>query len=188
MDKTERIKNIVWTELTYSCYWEQYISRYIGYKYDRNKLYSIVTIILSSISAFFISLSKEEYSWATWVGMACIVIVPIIQIVNNSQKHVMMDVETASSMLKLRSMYIEYYNDLARLYLDIDDLNLNNEEIKDRYFKLRDSARDIEKLKDSLNIRKLNHVNQHALEQMSKRLEHKFKAKTPEKNSKSSGQ
>lgn len=80
-------------------------------------------------------------------------------------------------------MYLEYYNDLARLYLDIDDLNLNNEEIKDRYFKLRDSARDIEKLKDSLNIRKLNHVNQHALEQMSKRLEHKFKAKTPEKSS-----
>lgn len=182
MSETKRIKNIVWTELTYACYWEQYISRYIGYKYDLNKLYSIITIVLSSISAFFISLSKGEYSWATWVGMACIVIVPIIQIVNNSQKHVMMDVETASLMLKLRSMYLKYYNDLARLYLDIDDLDLNDEEIKDRYFKLRDSAREIEKLKDSLNIWKLNRVNCHAFEQMNKRLEHKFNAQFSDKN------
>lgn len=60
MDKTERIKNIVWTELTYSCYWEQYISRYIGYKYDRNKIYSIVTIILSSISAFLYHYLKKN--------------------------------------------------------------------------------------------------------------------------------
>lgn len=59
-----------------------------------------------------------------WVGMAYIVIVPIIQIVNNSQKHVMIDVETTSLMLKLRSMYLKYYNDLARLYLDINDQNL----------------------------------------------------------------
>lgn len=56
--------------------------------------------------------------------MAYIVIVPIIQIVNNSQKHVMIDVETTSLMLKLRSMYLKYYNDLARLYLDINDQNL----------------------------------------------------------------
>ena len=56
--------------------------------------------------------------------MAYIVIVPIIQIVNNSQKHVMIDVETTSLMLKLRSMYLKYYNDLACLFLDINDQNL----------------------------------------------------------------
>lgn len=48
---------------------------------------------------------------------------------------------------------------------------------------LRDSAREIEKLKDFLNIRKLNHVNLHAFEQMSKRLEHKFYAQCSNKNS-----
>lgn len=56
-------------------------------------------------------------------------------------------------------------------------------EIKDRYSKLRDSARKIEKLKDFLNIRKLNRVNLHAFEQMSKRLEHKFHAQFSNKNS-----
>lgn len=174
MSETKRIRTIVWAELAHACYWEQYISRYLGYKYDFNKFYSIITIILSSMSALFVTLSKEKGDWAIWAGMACIVMVPIVQIVNSSQKHVMMDVDTASSLLRLRSMYLEYYNNLARLFLDIDDLGLPDEAVKDRYFKLRASAVEIERLKDSLNIRRLNRVDGHALEQMNLRLSHKF--------------
>jgi hypothetical protein len=174
MNETKRMRSIVWAELAHACYWEQYISRYLGHRYDFNKLYSILTIVLSSLGAFFIALSKSEYEWAVWAGIGCVVTVPVVQIVNSSQKHVMMDVDTASSLLRLRGLYLVYYDELARLFLDIDDLSLSEEQIKDRYFSIRRSAVDIERLKDSLNISRLNKVDRHAMRQMNKRLSHKF--------------
>ncbi len=80
----------------------------------------------------------------------------------------------ANNIRQLRLKYLEYFDKLELLYLDIHDKNLCIDEIKERYYKIRELDLGIENLKDCLNIKKLRRPSKRGEKEALKRLSRKY--------------
>ena len=156
-DKRDKIEELVWYELIHAKYWEQYISDYTGSKIDRRKFYNIIAISFAIIGGS---------TWGTWKALDVEWVTPVMfglmgiaQILSAIQKNVIIDNETIQSLTKLRTSYISYFNKLERLFIKIEDKQLDKIQIEEEYFSLRETVYPIEELKDTLNINKLKIID-----------------------------
>lgn len=90
------------------------------------------------------------------------------------QKNIVISEETANNIRQLRLKYIEYLDKLELLYLDIHDKKLSIDEIKERYYKIREFDLLIENLKDCLNIKKLKRPSKRGEREALIRLSKKY--------------
>lgn len=160
---TERskIETLVWHELVHAKYWEQYIPDYITQKIDWRKRYNVIAIILSVMGCATWGLWKMiNAELATPITFA---LVSIVQIISAVQKDVITDDKTLKSLSKLRTLYIEYFNKLERLFINIEENGLSLKEMEEQYFALRETVYPIEELKDTLNIKQLKKVDKSAI-------------------------
>lgn len=156
-----KVEILVWYELVHAKYWEQYIPDYITQKIDWRKRYNIAAIILSVIGCATWGLWKMiDAELATPITFA---LVSIVQIISAVQKDVITDDKTLKSLSKLRTLYIEYFNKLERLFINIEENGLTREDIEEQYFSLRETVYPIEELKDTLNIKQLKKVDRSAI-------------------------
>lgn len=174
MSTISRIEQIVWYEMVHAAYWEQYVSQYISHKHDKRVIYNTIILILSTVGASSFSLWELVPKGKQWVPVVLFGIMAITQLVSVCKKNVVIDDDTLCKLRKLRVMYLGYLNKIERLYIDIKDKNLDNEEIKDRYYSIRETVYPIEDLKDSLNIKKLKKPNEKGQYEMEVRLSRKF--------------
>ncbi|WP_106831139.1 hypothetical protein [Parabacteroides pacaensis] len=172
-NERNRIKELLWYELVHAKYWEQYISRYISHKIDWRKRFNIATVILSIVGASTWKL------WAVpgigaWASTIIFCLVALLQILSAVQKDIVVDNSTLQSLIKLRTMYIAYFNKLERLFIDVENKNLSPVDIENQYFSLRETVYPIEELKDSLNIRELRDVKKGGEKEATKYLNSRY--------------
>jgi hypothetical protein len=156
-EKRDKIEELVWYELIHAKYWEQYISDYTGSKMDWRKFYNIIAISFAIIGGS---------TWGAWKALDVEWVTPVMfglmgiaQILSAIQKNVIIDNETIQSLTKLRTSYISYFNKLERLFIKIEDNQLDKFQIEEEYFSLRETVYPIEELKDTLNISKLKTID-----------------------------
>lgn len=174
MAETSKIERIVWAELVHSAYWEQYLSQYVSHKYDKRNLYNVTLLILSTVGASSFSAWKLIPDGEKWIPTITLGLIAATQLVAICQKNVVIDDDTARKLRELRIKYLSYLNQIERLYLDIRDKGLSAEEIKDKFFAIRETVYPIEELKDSLNIKKLKKPNERGQYEMEIRLSRKY--------------
>lgn len=177
------IEKLIWYELVHAKYWEQFLSQYVSYKTGYRKWYNIVLLILSTIGASSFAawnLSPD----AKWVPLVLFVLMAIVQLISVCQKAIVIDDETASKIRTLRLKYIEYFNNVERLYLETKNSNMSIDSMTECYYKVREMVYPIEDLKDSLNISKLKGADRKSCYQTELYLSFRYgTAITPRKSS-----
>lgn len=175
------IRRLVWLEMVHSAYWEQFLSQYISVKYDWRNFYAITILVLSTVGSFSFCLWKLAEEWA-YLSSAIFGLMAITQLLSVCQKVTVISDEAANKIRSLRVQYIEYYNKLESLYIDIYDEKITNpDEAKERYYKIRETVYPIEILKDSLNIKKLKSPSKKGDYEALVRLSRKFNFPAPQK-------
>ena len=172
-DKREIIELLLWNELVHAKYWEQYISRYIGRKIDWRKWFNIATIILSVIGASSWKLWDllNGYEWVTSMVFG---LVALLQVLSAIQKEIVIDNDTLQSLVKLRALYIGYFNKLERLFLDNENETFTKQEIEESYFTLRETVYPMEELKDTINIPGIKEIKKKGEREVIKYLKSRY--------------
>jgi len=158
MSENPKIEDLLWYELVHAKFWEQYLAEYTTYKQDYRKIYNIITMIFSVIGASTFPLWKLCSSIEEYIPSIVFGIMAILQILAIFQKNLSSTNEELMNMIKLRGMYIHYFNKLECLYLKTFK-EYDEGQLIEEYYTLRDSTDKIEALKDSLNI----HPNKRSL-------------------------
>lgn len=171
-NKRDTIELLLWNELVHAKYWEQYISQYIGYKKDWRKGFSIATIVLSVIGASSWKLWSLP-AIGEWSTMIIFGLVAICQLLSSIQKEVVIDNDTFQSLIKLRALYIAYFNKLEHLFIDNEN-ELAQDIVEERYFSLRETVYPMEELKDSINIPELKNVKEKGEKEVIKYLHTRY--------------
>ena len=175
MGGNTRLNKLVWDELNQAKSWEQYISEYTGREMDWRNYYNIASIVLSITGSTTWTLWKVlDIDWMNYVTPVLFVLTATSQIISAIQTKVVVDESTLKSLSKLRSMYIEYFNKLEKLYLCVHGNTMNQDDVKKEFFALRETVYPIEELKDSLNIRELKNVSKKVKIHMEKYLKDRW--------------
>lgn len=153
-NKISTIETMIWHELIHAKYWEQFLSEYVSYKTDYRKWYNIALLVMSTIGASSFALWNLASGWE-WLPLVLFSLMALAQLFSVCQKSFVIDDDTTSKIRTLRLKYIEYFNNMEKLYIEAKDGNMPKESMIDRYYKVREMVYPIEDLKDSLNISKL---------------------------------
>jgi hypothetical protein len=146
------IENIIWYEMIHAKYWEQYLSDYTGLKITKRKWLNITILMLSTIGASSWSAWKLLPEGTEWLPSVIFGIMGVVQVFNVFQKNITVENTTLESLYRLRSMYISYFNKLERLFIESEAHKYSQNELIEKYYKIRETVYPIEELKDSLNI------------------------------------
>jgi len=153
MAETEKIETLIWYEMGHAKFWEQYLAGYSTHKLDYRKWYNITTMILSVVGAASFPLWKLiPESRAYYMPGIIFGLMAIAQILAIFQKNTVVDNDQLQDIIKLRGMYITYFNKMERLYVNTSEDRLTTDEAMNTYYQLRETTLPIEALKDSLNI------------------------------------
>lgn len=174
--KVDTTNNLLWYELVHAKYWEQYLSQYCSRKLDYRKLLSLSIIVLSSIGAS---------SWLGWdvlkshmphiVGYGLIIVVILQLTVSILDMYATTPQET-QDIIFLRVKYLNYFNELEKLYQDYYNYTISDEEARSIFFSIRkEHISRIETIKENLNIKKLNKPNKKAYNNAIQYLETRYK-------------
>lgn len=171
-EQRDTIEYIVWDEFVQAKSWEQYISDYTGNRMDFRKYFNITAIALAIMGGSTWGVWKSIN--AEWVTPVIFGVLGISQLLSAIQKDIIVTTEGLDSLIRLRSMYIQYSDKLERLYLLIDRQVIAVEEIENKYFDLRKEALPIEELKDSLNIDQLKKIDKKVEQRVSDYLKQRY--------------
>jgi hypothetical protein len=181
--KKDNMSILVWNELSHSTYWEQYLSQYCNHKQNRNILFNTLMIIFSSFGTTFSCIWKiadKDKSITIYVSIVVFALMLASQILAIWQKNVIISNETERKIRSLRVMYLDYLNEIEKLWIDIISTEIGGDEVEKKYFELRKKVQPIEDLKDSLNIKKLRDPNKKGMKEAHIRLHRKFGSIIPE--------
>lgn len=170
------IERIIWTELVYSAYWEQYISQYVSHKYDWRKIYNSILLILSTIGASSFKIWELIPNGEQWIPIILLSIMSLVQLLSILQNSIVDSDDTIKKLIELRIKYLSYLDKIESLYVGIiANDKIVNDDIKKKFYEIRKEKYHIEDLKDSLNIKKLKLPNKKAQQEMETRLARKYK-------------
>ncbi len=143
------IRDMIWPEMHHAKYGDNYLVHYIGRQKTKRKWFKIITLIFSSGGVF---------GWSIWQNgvfpvIACgiIALVQLISLVENQLIHTDNDLEKVA---ELRNKYISRFDDLEKLWLDLDADRLNEQKATLKFYQLRKNGADIESTDNKLDIQK----------------------------------
>jgi len=175
MVETKKIEDIIWYEMGHAKFWEQYLAEYSTYKLDYRKWYNIATMILSVVGAASFPLWKLiPDDLAYYMSGIIFGLMAIAQILAIFQKNMAVDNDQLQGIIKLRGMYITYFNKMEQLYVNTSEDRLTTDEAMTAYYQLREMTLPIESLKDSLNIHPKKSVLKKGEEKAQKYIECRF--------------
>lgn len=175
MDKKRSlIENVIWYEMVHAKYWEQYLSDYTGFKITRRKWLNIIILMLSTIGASSWSAWKLLPEGTEWLPSLIFGIMGIVQVFNVFQKNITVENTTLESLYRLRSMYISYFNKLERLFIELETNKESENELIEKYYKIRETVYPIEELKDSLNITQIEMIDKNIERKVIDYLKNRF--------------
>lgn len=152
LEEANLMRKVIWHEMAHAKFWEQYLAEYTTYKLDYRKWYNITTMILSVVGASTFPLWKITPENSSYVPSVIFGLMAITQVLAVFQKNMAVDNEQLQGIIKLRSLYIAYFNSIERLYIENEEDKYTEEELKEKYYQQRETTIPIESLKDSLNI------------------------------------
>ncbi len=103
----------------------------------------------------------------------------VVQIMTLMKKEILPDENKCRDMVKLTTLYLEYFNDIEGLWIDFFSGALSGVEAEKKYNDLRKKVIPIEELKCSLGIKLKKRIQKHGEHEAYVRLHRKYGSEVP---------
>ena len=138
----------IWYEMVQIKFGEKYLALYISLQYQLKKYFKIATLVFSGSGIL---------GWKLWQPIAWIalILIAVVQILSLIENQIIRNDKEVSDILKLRELYLKYFNKLEKLWVDYNLSDITEKEASILFFKYR--AKDhqiIENLDNKLGIKK----------------------------------
>lgn len=179
--KNDKMRYIIWSELLHTVFWEQYLSQYCSHKKDWNVYMNTTVIVLSSFGTIFSCIWKlvDNQGELEWMFILVFASMLASQIAALYQRNIYLSPETETKIRKLRLMYLDYRNDVERIWIDLYTSTIDGEKAEKEYYELRKRVAPLESLKDELNIKEKRGPMRRGNNQAYIRLSRKFGSDIP---------
>lgn len=146
----------IWYEMVQMKFGEKYLALYISLQYQLKKYFKIATLVFSGSGIL---------GWKLWQPIAWIalILIAIVQILSLIENQIIRSDKEVSDILKLRELYLKYFNKLEKLWVDYNSSEITEKEASRLFFKYRTSDHQtIESLDNKLGIKKWKKLESNA--------------------------
>ena len=142
------LRNAVWTDFLNAKFGDEYLILYISRQRYIRKLFKVVTVLLSAggIWSAFNELKAFTVISCTAIGA--------VQLITSVETYIIHSEKDLDELCSLRLMYYTHSNKLEELWHNLTALT--EDEIRDRFFRIREDAKKIEELDNKINVRSHN--------------------------------
>lgn len=140
------IKDNVWTDFVHHKFGDEYLIRFISLQKEFRRWFKIITLLLSGGGIWAAFDDLKQYT------IVCCAIIGAIQIISLMEGLIIRSEKDIEEIGNLRIMYYKHWNRIEKLYHCLDTINA--EDCKERFFKLRQKAKEIEELDNKINVKK----------------------------------
>jgi len=134
---------------------DEYLALYLAREKRWRIRYKLVLVVITTAGLFF---SQTD----ALIPILSLTVVWISQLISQVENSIVMSDDNFEKLGVLRMMYYERWAKLEDLWFDMFDERINDEQAKIRYYETRKEARDIEKLDNSLLLRKRDKLDKKA--------------------------
>lgn len=130
------MRNRIWVELTQAKHNIEFSTLYLECQRKRLRYFNIAVLIFSSGGIM---------GWKLWDGLpvAACIIIATISLLRLLQPHIIMGDKQIANLDVIQKFYTEYYNKLERLWFDSEKASLQDQEISDIFFTIRNTENEI---------------------------------------------
>jgi hypothetical protein len=146
----------IWYEMVQMKFGEKYLALYISLQYQLKKYFKIATLVFSGSGIL---------GWKLWQPIAWIalILIAIVQILSLIENQIIKSDKEVSDIIKLRELYLKYFNKLEKLWVDYNSSEITEKEASRLFFKYRTSDHQtIESLDNKLGIKKWKKLESNA--------------------------
>ncbi len=149
----------IWYEFTHAKYGEEYLSLYISLQYNLKKAFEIIVLVFSTSGV----LGWELWKPIAWIALILLSLIQIFSLISTKILRTDKEIEKIS---KLRQMYVSYFNELEKLWIDLKDDVIDSNAAKKEFYNLRKSIKEpIESLDNEIGIKKWKRLKRKADEE-----------------------
>lgn len=149
VERTISVDNRVWNELCDAKKYDYYLSEYLRDLRTRRKNINFGIIIISII-AIALENWVNNASFFTLLGLT------VFQIIKDIFPLISVDEKLIDKLPEYRMLYVQKFELLNRLYFDIEQDKISDEEATQEYFKIREMNIRIEEMDNSLHLPEKN--------------------------------
>lgn len=132
----DQLRNRIWTELTQSKHNIEYASIYSDVQRARIRLFNMLVLVFSTGGVM---------GWKLWDNLpvlAC-VIVALISLARLIQPQVIMDNKLLKNLDDIHRFYVDYFNQLEKLWFEFEYGRISENDIQDQFYKLKQLESDL---------------------------------------------
>lgn len=124
------MRNRIWSELTQSKHNIEFICLYIEYQNNKIKFFNIFTLIFSSAGVL---------GWKFWDYLPLIscIIISLVSLLKLIKPHFIPTEKEIINMDKIHEFYEDYYNKLEKLWYNLENNIINEQEATDKFYKIK---------------------------------------------------
>lgn len=149
------MKEKIWYEFVHYRHGDDYLILYVNRLKSSRKWTNIMTLIFSTSGI----LSWKLWQYLPAITCGLIAFLQLFKLIENQIIPTDKDIEQTTI---LREKYFSYWNNAEKLWIEFKYNKLSEEEVQNKFFKLRESSHEIESLDNKLNIQKLTKLQDKA--------------------------
>ncbi|QNF31219.1 hypothetical protein HUW51_00235 (plasmid) [Adhaeribacter swui] len=135
----------IWYELVHYKHGDDYLILYLNRLKKTRKTTNLLSVIFSTTGIF---------SWKLWLYLPAITsgLTALIQLFKMIENQVIPTDKDIEQIAILRNMYFAYWNKVEKLWIEFKSNKIDDEVVRNKFFELREEAKEIEVLDTKLCI------------------------------------
>lgn len=138
----------IWYEFVHFKHGDDYLVLYMKRLKSVRKTVNISTLVFSTSGIF---------SWTFWIYLPVVTscFTAIIQLFRLIENQIIPSDKDIEQVARLRDLYFDHANKLERLCIDYRNKELTEQQATDRFFELRETAKEIKTFNNKINIQEI---------------------------------
>lgn len=130
------LRNRIWSELTQSKHNTEFASMYSDIQRARIRIFNIVVLVFSTGGVM---------GWKLWDSIPTIscVVIAVISLARLVQPQIVMDNKMLKNLDDINRFYVDYFNQLEKLWFDFESEKLSEDEAQNQFYILKRLESDI---------------------------------------------
>jgi hypothetical protein len=137
----------IWYDLVHTKFGDEYLVLYLSHQRKIRKWFKILTILFSAGGIF------SAFQSARIPTIISCVAIGIVQVATSIENFIIHSENDLENLSKLRLLYYSRSNKIEELWHSFTTKKLSEEDATNEFFLLRNSAKEIEELDNTLNVR-----------------------------------
>jgi len=150
------MRDKIWYEMTHTKMGDHYLSLYLNRQRAIKKYYTIFVLVFSVGGVF---------SWAFWSSIPTVIAcasMGLMQLIRLTENQFLLTDNDISKVGDLRSLFISYFNELEKLWVDSESGRITDEKVSEEFYLLRKMGAEIEASDNKLHIKDIKTLREKA--------------------------